>query len=72
MPLEVSCKCGRKLLVKDDLAGKPGKCPACFNILQVPGKARNTATVPAPAFRPRPPAGGTPGFELPAGLLTRA
>lgn len=37
--IEFSCNnCGRKLGVKDELAGKRGKCPGCKNAIVVPEK----------------------------------
>jgi hypothetical protein len=36
MPILVSCKCGKKLRLKDELAGKRVKCPGCGQCLAVP------------------------------------
>ena len=36
MPIKVSCACGKKLSVKDELAGRTLKCPACQKPLRVP------------------------------------
>lgn len=36
MPISVQCACGKKLQVKDELAGKRGKCPACGQVLNIP------------------------------------
>ena len=36
MAIKVTCSCGRVLNVKDELAGKKGRCPSCGNVLQVP------------------------------------
>lgn len=36
MPIKVSCVCGKKLAVKDELAGKKVKCPACQKLLSIP------------------------------------
>jgi hypothetical protein len=36
MPIDLTCSCGKKATVKDELAGKKGKCPACGNVLTVP------------------------------------
>src|SRR6267378_4465833 len=36
MPILIPCKCGKQLRVKDDLAGKRIKCPACAAMLTVP------------------------------------
>jgi len=37
MPIDIECaQCGKKLRVKDTLAGKRAKCPGCGNILEIP------------------------------------
>jgi hypothetical protein len=36
MAISVSCTCGKTLSVKDELAGKRGKCPACGAMLSIP------------------------------------
>ncbi len=36
MPIKVACSCGKKLAVKDELAGKKVKCPACQKLLSIP------------------------------------
>lgn len=36
MAIKVSCVCGKKLAVKDELAGKKVKCPACQKLLSIP------------------------------------
>jgi len=36
MAILISCKCGKKLRVKDELAGKKVKCPGCAGLLSVP------------------------------------
>ncbi|MFM9960137.1 MAG: hypothetical protein ACKV2Q_02815 [Planctomycetaceae bacterium] len=36
MPIKVTCACGKKLAVKDELAGKKVKCPACQKLLSIP------------------------------------
>ena len=36
MPIQVACACGKKLSVKDELAGRRVKCPACQETLSVP------------------------------------
>jgi hypothetical protein len=43
MPLLVSCSCGKKLRVKEELAGKRVKCPACASVLNVPVPAEDEA-----------------------------
>ncbi len=36
MAIKVACACGKKLAVKDELAGKKVKCPACQKLLNIP------------------------------------
>jgi len=36
MPINLTCACGKKLSVKDELAGKRLKCPACQSTLAIP------------------------------------
>jgi DNA-directed RNA polymerase subunit RPC12/RpoP len=38
MPIALSCRCGRSLRLKDELAGKKIRCPECSSILAVPAK----------------------------------
>jgi prepilin-type processing-associated H-X9-DG protein len=37
MPIEVTCQCGRKLLAKDEYAGRQMQCPDCGAALVIPG-----------------------------------
>lgn len=52
MAITVICRCGKKLAVRDELAGRKGKCPACGSVLSIP--ALPSAGAPAPV--PPPPA----------------
>jgi len=36
MSIRFSCDCGQEIEVDDELAGKPGSCPACEAVLEVP------------------------------------
>jgi len=70
MAIRVQCAgCGAVMNVRDDMAGKRGKCPHCGNIIEVPQPAP-TAQPPPPPPPPPPPvspagapfyAGGPPG-----------
>jgi hypothetical protein len=44
VPISVACRCGKQFKVKDEHAGKRGKCPACGDLLVIPGPS---ADVPA-------------------------
>src|SRR5262245_47280550 len=44
MPIEMSCSCGRALVLRDELAGKVIRCPQCQAELTVPA----APSVPAP------------------------
>src|SRR5262245_31163249 len=46
MSILLSCPCGKKLRVKDELAGKKVKCPGCAAILPVPGPVVETPAPP--------------------------
>jgi hypothetical protein len=52
MPIAVSCQCGKTLNVRDDLAGKAVKCPACQSVLRVPSAAPNPSTAQAAKVKP--------------------
>lgn len=61
MPIQAKCPnpaCGKVLTVKDEHAGKRGKCPACGGLVSIPG-------VPVVPTFPSPPgaAGDQPGPE---------
>jgi DNA-directed RNA polymerase subunit M/transcription elongation factor TFIIS len=71
MPIATTCQCGKTLNVKDELAGKAVKCPACQQIIKVPssGAAPKQAAAPgagaakpgaAKQAAPRPAASGMP------------
>ncbi len=51
MPIAVRCQCGKTLNVRDELVGKAVKCPACQQVVRVPGGPAATAS---PATRPAP------------------
>lgn len=58
MPLTVACICGKTLQLKDELAGKKIKCPACQAVVEVPAAQAPTAATmiddePPPARKPR-------------------
>jgi len=48
MSTVVTCSCGKKLVAKDELAGKVVQCPACHERIQIPAAARS-GVGPAPA-----------------------
>jgi hypothetical protein len=63
MPISLSCDCGRDLRVKDELAGRKIRCPACSGVLAVPRPQPATdeddeivtvMPVESPAPRPSP------------------
>ncbi len=49
MPIQLTCKCGKKLSVPDDAVGRRARCPACNAVMPVPGTASEP---PAPAPEP--------------------
>jgi hypothetical protein len=47
MPMSATCRCGKRLRVKDELAGKRVKCPACGAVLPTPkSPAAKVVTLP--------------------------
>jgi hypothetical protein len=54
MSISVTCTCGKRLSVKDELAGKRVRCPGCQGVVAIP--AAGAAPTPPPAAAPRPPA----------------
>ena len=54
MPISTSCSCGRKLNLKDELAGKTVKCPQCGTPLKVPGGAATATAIATPPPRQSP------------------
>jgi hypothetical protein len=57
MPLLVTCSCGRKLRVRDDLIGRKVKCPSCGGVVQVEAGATEAEEAPAPVKPPPVPRG---------------
>src|SRR5947209_5744244 len=50
--IRLSClQCGKKLKVKDDLAGKKVRCPQCKELLEIPKPISEDATVAPSAAR---------------------
>jgi hypothetical protein len=55
MPIEFRCPCGRLLRVDDAHAGQQGTCPACGNLLDIPGAVPQTNVI---GLSPPPDAAG--------------
>lgn len=53
MAIAVSCDCGQQYQLKDELAGKLVKCPACGESLRVAEITRNAQADPAADRRSR-------------------
>jgi hypothetical protein len=49
MAINLSCECGKKLAVKDDMAGKKVKCPGCGSVLTVPAAMGDADEASEPA-----------------------
>ena len=54
MPIQVNCQCGKALNVKDALAGKAVKCPACGSAVRVPAASAPAAAAPQAPVAPAP------------------
>lgn len=53
MAIAVECaQCGKQLKVKDELAGRKGKCPQCQGVIHIPALAGAPVAVGAAAGRP--------------------
>jgi hypothetical protein len=39
MPITLNCGCGKRLQVRDELAGKKARCPGCGTILPIPSQS---------------------------------
>lgn len=48
MPIPFSCPCGKKLLAKEEFAGRRMKCPACGTVLAIPNPAATETLAPPP------------------------
>jgi hypothetical protein len=72
MPISARCpnkECGKSLKVKDELAGKKVKCPACASVFVVPAAEPVAAVEPAPVKKkpaPPPPPAKKPAAPAPA------
>lgn len=55
MPVSLSCDCGKKLKVKDELAGKKIRCPGCSDVLIVPAGVSRGSDLAKQAIRAVPP-----------------
>lgn len=58
MAISLTCRCGRRFHLKDELAGKRGKCPDCGALLSIPNApvARVAAVPAAVSAAPEQPA----------------
>jgi hypothetical protein len=54
MPIEVTCSCGRALNLRDELAGKLVRCPACAGPVEVPVAVQQVEVVEEVAAGPPP------------------
>ncbi|MCI0682601.1 MAG: hypothetical protein L0Y71_10895 [Gemmataceae bacterium] len=55
MPIAIRCTCGRDLTLRDEVAGKVIRCPACAGTLQVPVPAEEVVEEVAAGPPPLPP-----------------
>ncbi|MGE3805128.1 MAG: hypothetical protein AB7K24_10690 [Gemmataceae bacterium] len=67
MPIRVKCLnpgCGKAMLVKDEMAGKKGRCPGCGGVIPIPAAEAAAEANPfafdAPGEAPAPPAAEEP------------
>lgn len=67
MAINVTCRCGKKLAVRDELAGRKGKCPACGSVLEIPALPSAGSPPPVPAAPPPARPAPKPAPAKPAG-----
>ncbi|MGB7346188.1 MAG: zinc ribbon domain-containing protein, partial [Pirellulaceae bacterium] len=63
MPIQVKCKCGKALNVKDELAGKAVKCPGCGNVIKVGAAGAKAAPARPAAAKPAPVAASADSLD---------
>lgn len=63
MPIDVRCQCGAAFKVKDEMAGRTGKCPKCGGQITVP--TAQAAAIPTLEFAPEPSLAGGAGQTCP-------
>lgn len=70
MPLVVNCSCGKRLQVRDELAGKKFRCPACQAVLEAPSVDQSGTAVlvasPEEVTAPPPPPKKSRTVAIPA------
>ena len=54
MSIEFSCECGKRFKVRDELAGRKGKCDGCGAVLQIPALVQKTAAPKVDSTLPKP------------------
>jgi hypothetical protein len=52
MAIIVTCECGRKLSIKEEMAGRDGRCPSCQRVFRIPQP--DVASEPVPVARAVP------------------
>lgn len=60
MVIRVQCNCGKRLKVKDELAGKTGNCPNCGENLKIPKPKSTPVPKPKPFKKSKPPRAKAP------------
>jgi hypothetical protein len=58
MAIEVDCRCGKRLRVRDELAGKKARCPGCGEVVSIPSPI--TRQTPLPKVVSKRPVDGDP------------
>ena len=62
MPITATCQCGKKYTFKDQFAGRRAKCPACGQVVQIPGlRAGGRVLVKQEPAAPETASSGQPG-----------
>ena len=62
MPISLNCACGRKLRLRDESAGKRGRCPTCGRMLDIPGPASPESEPPVLSGHEMEPGAGAQSY----------
>lgn len=66
MPIQMICSCGKRLLAREEHAGKRTRCPVCGNSLRIPAAALSAMAAQSKTAAPPEPAYDVPDDPLEA------
>lgn len=62
MPIPVTCECGARYTLKDEMAGLSLRCRKCQGVIKVPSAGIQEGMAAAPMTQPAPPRAGPPAL----------